>query len=379
MIRRVIWRIVRFGYVYLIKPLLFMMSPDNVHSHTISQMSFWQNVPGFTALVRLVFQQSSCSALKQQYHNVTFNSPVGLSAGFDKNGEIMPIIASLGFSFGEVGSVTADSCEGNIRPWFYRLPKTRSLVVNAGLNNHGSEAIIKRLANYSDSDLREFPIILSVAKTNSQKVISIEQGINDYVTTAHRAKNQPNIKMIELNISCPNAYGGEDFTKPDGLELLLTAIDSINLKQPVFVKMPVNLDLLKAKDLLDVIVGHKIAGVTIANLAKNRTTANLKDDLPLSVVGNLSGEPTRDLSNELIRRTFLEYGKRLTIIGVGGIFSADDAYEKIKLGASLVELITGMIFEGPQLPSQIEDGLRRRLQTDGFNHISQAIGIDAKQ
>lgn len=377
MIRRVILRIFRFGYVYIIKPILFMISPDNVHKRMIRAMSFWQRVPGFKSLVRAVFKQPLSQVLRQEYHGLTFNSPVGLSAGFDKNGEIVPIIAALGFGFGEVGSVTAFPCDGNPRPWFYRLPKTRSLVVNAGLGNQGSEPIIKRLAGYSKVAVKDFPVVLSIAKTNSQDVISVSQGISDYVTTTMRAKNQPNIKMIELNISCPNAYGGEDFTKPNDLELLLMAIDSLNLGKPILIKMPVNLDWAKTKELLDVIVGHNIAGVTIANLAKDRTNVNLKDELPTSVAGNLSGKLTWDLSNELIRHSYLDYGKKLTIIGVGGIFSADDAYTKIRLGASLVELITGMIFEGPQLPSQIVDGLKKRLKADGFDHISQAIGIDA--
>jgi dihydroorotate dehydrogenase (fumarate) len=353
------------------------MSPDNVHKRMVNAMSFWQRVPGFKSLVRAVFKQPVSRVLKQEYYSLTFNSPVGLSAGFDKNGEIVPVIASLGFGFGEVGSVTAYPCDGNPRPWFYRLSKTRSLVVNAGLSNQGSEPIIKRLASYSKEVAKDFPVILSIAKTNSQDVVSVSQGIDDYVTSATRAKNQPNIKMIELNISCPNAYGGEDFTKPGELELLLTAIGSLDLNQPIFIKMPINLDWAKTKELLDVIVKHNMVGVTIGNLAKDRTNVDLKDELPTSVAGNLSGKPTWDLSNKLIRRSYLEYGEKLTIIGVGGIFSADDAYTKIRLGASLVELITGMIFEGPQLPSQIADGLLKRLKADGFDHISQAIGIDA--
>lgn len=377
MIRRVIWQIFRFGYIYVIKPVLFLMSPDNVHKRMVNAMSFWQRVPGFKSLVRAVFKQPVSRVLKQEYYSLTFNSPVGLSAGFDKNGEIVPVIASLGFGFGEVGSVTAYPCDGNPRPWFYRLSKTRSLVVNAGLSNQGSEPIIKRLASYSKEVAKDFPVILSIAKTNSQDVVSVSQGIDDYVTSATRAKNQPNIKMIELNISCPNAYGGEDFTKPGELELLLTAIGSLDLNQPIFIKMPINLDWAKTKELLDVIVKHNMVGVTIGNLAKDRTNVDLKDELPTSVAGNLSGKPTWDLSNKLIRRSYLEYGEKLTIIGVGGIFSADDAYTKIRLGASLVELITGMIFEGPQLPSQIADGLLKRLKADGFDHISQAIGIDA--
>ncbi len=378
MIRRVIWRIVRFCYVYIVKPILFKLSPDDAHQGMINAMTFWQRVPGFNGLVRAVFKQPTSPSLKQEYHGIVFNSPVGLSAGLDKNGEIVPIIASLGFDFGEVGSVTAMPSDGNVRPWFYRLPKSKSLVVNAGLSNQGSELIVKRLANYQTAAVDKFPIILSIAKTNSDKVVSISQGVDDYVASAKLAKNQPNIKMIELNISCPNAYGGEDFTKPGDLEALLKAIDLLNLDKPIFVKMPVSLDWTMNQKLLDVIVKHAVAGVTIANLTKDRKDIDPGDRLSDKVKGNLSGRPTWNQSNELIRRSYLGYGNRLTIIGVGGIFSADDAYTKIRLGASLVELITGMIFEGPQLPSQITDGIKKRLRDDGFEHISQAIGIDAE-
>lgn len=375
--RPAIWSFLGFLYVRVIKPVLFLMSPDGVHSRMIAVAAFLGKVPAFTGFVKIFFKQPVSAVLKQQYHGITFDTPVGLSAGFDKNGEMVPITASLGFGFGEVGSVTALKCDGNPRPWFYRLPKTKSLVVNAGLGNEGSEVIIKRLAAYSGKSVKNYPLILSVAKTNSKKVISIEQGIEDYITTVKRSKNQPNIKMIELNISCPNAFGGEDFTKPVDLEKLLVAVDAQNVTQPIFIKMPSSLGWLETKALLEIIVKHKVAGVTIANLAKDRSKIELKDELPSAVAGNLSGAPTWDLSNELIRQTYLEYGSQLTIIGVGGIFTADDAYTKIRLGASLVEIITGMIFEGPQLPSQINDGLKRCLKADGFDQIGQAIGIDA--
>jgi dihydroorotate dehydrogenase len=185
--------------------------------------------------------------------------------------------------------------------------------------------------------------------------------------------------MIELNISCPNTYGGEPFTTPERLERLLTAVDTVSGKQPVYIKMPTNLPWVKLRELLDVTVRHSVAGVTISNLAKDRSKLDIKDDLPATVPGNLSGKPTWKSSNELIHRTYLEYGARLTIIGVGGVFSADDAYTKIKLGASLVELITGMIFCGPQLAAEINDGLLQCLSRDGLTHISQAIGIDAQR
>lgn len=379
MIRRAIWKIVRFFYIYLVKPILFLMPPDKVHNQMIRMASFIGRNSMLRGFTKLIFVSKRDKRLVQKYHGIEFRSPIGLSAGFDKNAEIVPAISVLGFGFGTVGSVTAQQCDGNPRPWFFRLPKTKSLIVNAGLANQGSSFIIKRIRKYTVRAIGVFPIVLSVAKTNSRDVVDDQSGVDDYVMSVKRAKGEKNIKMIELNISCPNAFGGEQFTTPSRLELLLTAIDEIRLQKPVIIKMPVNLSWSDFKGLLDVIIKHNVAGVTIANLAKDRTKVDLKDELPDTVKGNMSGHPTRQLSNDLIRKTYLDYGDKLTIIGVGGIFTAEDAYDKIKLGASLIELITGMIFYGPQLVAEINDDLSRLLKRDGYTNISQAVGADVKK
>lgn len=377
MIRRIIWAIIRYVYIGLIKPILFLLPPDSVHARTIKKFAYMGRIGIFRSLVRIVFKRRPNKMLTQAVAGVQFVSPVGLSAGFDKNGEVVPIISNLGFGFGEVGSVTAEVCKGNPRPWFYRLPKTKSLVVYAGLANHGSKVVLKRLLATKTIVRTDYPVILSIAKTNVPEVVTVDAGIEDYITTIQRAKRNSAVQFIEINISCPNTFGGEPFTSPDRLAKLLTAIDKAGPTQPVLIKMPSDLAWDKYKQLLDVIVKHKVIGVTIANLAKDRTKVNLQDELPDAVRGNLSGKPAQAISDELVRRTYLAYGDKLTIIGVGGIFSADDAYRKIRLGASLVELITGLIFYGPQLASEINDGLAMRLTRDGFSHISQVVGVDA--
>lgn len=376
MIKAFIWLIVGGLYKGLAKPLLFLSSPDKAHAGTIRLFSLAGKSRLFLGLVRLVFKRRTDQVLSQVVAGIEFKSPVGLSAGFDKNAEVVPIISSLGFGFGEVGSVTAEACQGNPRPWFYRLPKAKSLVVYVGLANHGSKAVLKRLKSTADLIHKNYVTILSVAKTNIAEVVTEAEGIEDYIATLRRAAKSREVRAVEVNISCPNTYGGEPFTAPDKLERLLRAVDKVGLKQPVFIKMPVDLAWEKNKALLDVIVKHNVAGVTIANLVKDRSLVNLGDELPESVRGNLSGRPTFDISNDLIRQTYQTYGARLAIIGVGGVFSAEDAYTKIKLGASLVELITSLIFEGPQIASQINDGLKRLMLADGFSHISQAVGKD---
>jgi dihydroorotate dehydrogenase (fumarate) len=166
----------------------------------------------FRSMVGFLFKGKINKKLSQTIFGVDFKLPVGVSAGFDKNGEVVPMMAQLGFGFSEVGSVTAKKCVGNPRPWFHRLPNSQSLVVNAGLANEGSESVLKRIHNYPDKAIGDFPIVLSVAKTNCKEVVSVAEGIDDYVKTITRAKSEPRIKMIEINISCPNTYGGEPFT-----------------------------------------------------------------------------------------------------------------------------------------------------------------------
>lgn len=373
-------RICNFTYSNIAKPLLFLISPDQAHHAMIILTSFLGRLGFVRALVKMLFYIKPAESLKQNLNGIDFNSPVGLSAGFDKNGEIMPMVSRLGFGFGTVGSVTAKVCSGNPKPWFYRLPKSKSLVVNAGLANHGAKVIINRLRGYNKRELKtDFPIVLSVAKTNSRLVVSISDGIGDYLSTIKQARKISCIKLIELNISCPNAYGGEPFTTPSRLRQLLKAVMSTKPSQPITIKMPIDLEWGDFKQLLDVAVAYNVRFVTISNLYKDRRSAHLKDVLPDSVKGNLSGRPTWEKSNFLIRKTYLEYNDKLTIIGVGGIFNANDAYKKIRFGASLVEIITGVIFCGPQLASEITSDLGLLLKNDGFSHINQAVGIDAKK
>lgn len=376
MIRRLLWRVCRLSYIYIAKPILFLMTPDFTHKAMIVFASMTSTVAPFRWFVKLIFLKKPDSRLIQEYFGIRFNNPVGLTAGLDKNGQIIPTISALGFGFSEVGSVTARVCAGNPRPWFYRLPKSKSLVVHAGLGNQGSAVILKRLSSYKTID--NYPVVLSVAKTNCQKVVSEAEGINDYITTIKRARINKNVSIIEINISCPNAYGGESFTTPAKLERLLKAIDKIKVTKPIWIKMPIDLSWDSFNLLLNVIVRHPINGVVISNLFKDRTKIDLKDILPNSVKGNMSGKPTYDASNHLIRNTYINYGDKLKIIGVGGIFTAEDAYTKIKLGASLVELVTGMIFIGPQIAAEINDQLSQLITSDGYDNICQVIGVDSK-
>lgn len=361
-------------YSRIVKPVLFKQQPDTVHTRLLRLAGAQQKVPIFGAFLENVWAYRNDTKLAQDICGIHFTNPVGLSAGFDKNIELVPTIKSVGFGFMTGGSVTCYPCAGNPRPWFYRLPKSKSLVVHVGLANEGAERVRRRLSSYTDRLFQDFPLVVSVAKTNSPQTCDDTEAIADYTGSLKTLQANPHIAAFEINISCPNTYGGEPFTTPDRLEKLLAAIDQLTLKQPVWVKMPINLSWEDTDALLGVITKHHVAAVTIGNLNKNRAGTQLSDTLPDHVKGNLSGLPTQQLSDELIAKTYQKYGDQLVIIGVGGIFTAEDAYRKICLGASLVGLITSMIFDGPQLIGQINEELVDLLETDGFHNISQAVG-----
>lgn len=367
-----------FTYKNGLKPILFLQQPDNVHGALLKHSTIIQKSAFLRATTKKAWSYGNEPYLAQDVFGLHFKNPVGLSAGFDKNFELVPLLKSIGFGFMEGGSVTYHACEGNPRPWFYRLPKSKSIVVYAGLANEGVTTITDRLLAYPGDIFTNFPINISVAKTNSMQASLEADAIADYTGSLRHIQKADVGNMLTLNISCPNTYGGEPFTKPNKLDRLLAAVDELELKQPVCIKMPCELPWEDFKVLLEVASKHKVAGVTISNLAKDRGAAKLMDQLPDTVRGNLSGKPTFEASNDLIARTYQAYGDRFVIIGVGGIFSAEDAYTKIKLGASLVELITGMIFEGPQVIGQINKGLVVLLKADGYSNISEAIGVDTR-
>lgn len=329
-------------------------------------------------LISKNFKSKNTKILSQNIFNIEFNKPIGLAAGYDKSGKSTPVVASLDLGFSTVGSVTAKKCKGNKKPWFYALPESKSIVVNAGLNNDGAKRVLKRIQNYNLGSAKKIPIILSVAKTNCREVVDVQSSIDDYLFTLNLAKDNTNINIIELNISCPNAYGGESFANTNNLEKLLKAIKKLKIIKPIIIKMPIYLQWSDFKDLLDISVKYGIKGVTISNLTKDRSIASQNKTIPDDIKGYLSGKPTWEIGNKLISKTFVNYHDKLMIIGAGGIFSAEDAYKKIKLGASLVETATGLIFCGPQFPLDINKGLVKLLKKDGFEHIGQAIGVEAK-
>jgi len=371
---------IAFCYKHILKPVFFRMDPEKIHDRMVKTGKFL----GITAvgrwLIRAMFYARS-SLLQQKVAGLDFVSPVGLAAGFDKNIELPLVLSNMGFGFAEFGSVTGEPCEGNPKPRLWRLKKSESLVVYYGLKNKGAEILSKHLKKMKAKARRtktgqHFIYGVSVAKTNSKDTVDRRAGIADY----HKAYElmRDTADYLTVNISCPNAFGGEPFTDKESLELLLTDLDKLHVKgKPVFLKFSPDLSKKEIDDLLEVCDHHKVDGFVCTNLTKKRENHRIVDkDVPEK--GGISGKAVKHLSDDLIAHIYKKTAGKKVIIGVGGVFNAEDAYAKIRLGANLVQLITGMIFVGPSVISEINLGLERLLKRDGFSNVSEAVGADVK-
>ncbi len=358
----------------LFRPVLFLTSSEKVHLRLVA-LGQWL---GRRALIRKMlsgFLRVKHPALRQTLAGITFENPIGMAAGFDYEARLTHIIPAIGLGFETVGTITNQPYEGNTPPRLGRLIKSQSLLVNKGFKNNGIDALI---AQHRASSFT-IPIGLSIGKTNRTESMSQAEAVSDVVSsfTKAEAAHLP-FSYYELNISCPNLHGSVEFYSPAHLTELLSAVTALKLSKPLFIKMPINETNEATTAMLEVIVRFPVAGVIFGNLQKDRNNpAFVANEIHNAGKGNFSGKPTQTRSNELIRLAFRQAGTKLIIIGCGGTFSAEDAYTKIKLGASLVQMITGLIYKGPQLPAQINLGLIKLLKRDGLTHISQAIGKDA--
>jgi dihydroorotate dehydrogenase len=370
-----IWFKIKFGivrilYKYFLKEIFFLRDPEIVHDKMVKLGNFLGKHWIFRFKTRFWFFYEN-KALGQNIAGINFKNPIGLAAGFDKDGYLTQILPEVGFGFEEIGSITGEPCEGNPRPWLWRLPKSKSLAVHYGLKNEGCEKIVSRIKNQES----RIPLGISIAKTNSLETTEEIRGIADY-KKAYQAFVKAGIgDYFTINISCPNAFGGEPFTEVGKLEKLLSELYGQGWVKPVFIKLPADLSHEEILELTEVGKRYKITGFVCSNLTKKRDWEKIKEkDVPEK--GGLSGKLVEEASNELISFLYNTYKKEFVLIGCGGVFSAEDAYKKIKLGASLIQLITGMIFEGPQLIGEINYGLAKLLKKDGYKNISEAVGKD---
>lgn len=333
-------------YKLLLKPILFQLDPERAHDLMVV-VGEWLGRTAFgRAVVRLVYGYQGRD-ISKTVDGITYTTPFLLCAGFDYNGRLTQILPSIGMGGEEVGSITTRASLGNPTPRLTRLIRSQSILVNKGLRNDGVDAIIKRLK--SQPREKGYVVGVSIARTNDVQAASVEEGIADYKYSLERLVAENVGDFYTINISCPNAFGGETFTTPALLTTLLTELKTVKHTKPMYVKMPINLPWNIFEELLTIIDTLGFSGVVIGNLNKDYDSLTHRDEAPEKYFGGLSGKPCEQLSNELIRKTRERFGKRFTIMGCGGVLSPEGALEKLDAGADVVQMVTGLIFEGPSL------------------------------
>ena len=361
-----------------IRPLIFLMEPEQAH-YSLKRIGVLLGSNPVTRWLTGLLMDYNHKSLAITVDGIDYRNPVGLSAGFDKDGELTKIYPSIGFGLAELGSFTGEICPGNPGKRLFRMIKSKAIVVWYGLNNEGAETISKRLAKEDFGRLR---VGINAANSNLTPEFDLEMSINDYLKTMKLFKDIGD--YYDVNISCPNTQDGEPFVDKKNLDALLTRINEeirpISDK-PIYVKLAADMTLDEINTIVDGCVEHGMDGVVCTNLAKPQYNSEHRPEEYPTVDGRLpkgkgamSGLPLQRISTNVIRHVYRRTRGKITIIGVGGIFSAKDAYEKITSGASLLHMITTMIFDGPQNINEINRGLVKLLKKDGFDSIEQAVG-----
>nr|WP_202819663.1 quinone-dependent dihydroorotate dehydrogenase [Thaumasiovibrio occultus] len=354
------------------------MEPENAH-YTLKKIGVFLGTNPVTRKLTSLFFDYEHKSLNTTVDDIEYRNPVGLSAGFDKDGELTNIYPSIGFGLAELGSFTGEVCPGNPGRRLFRMVKSKAIVVWYGLNNQGAEKISARL---KDVDFGKLRVGVNAAKSNVTPEFDLQESIDDYIKTMTCFKDIGD--YFTINISCPNTQDGEPFVDRANLDALLTQVnEKIRplTDRPIYVKLAADLELHEIDIIIDACVEHGYEGVVLTNLAKpGSNQEHIPAEYPSAQgllpkgKGAMSGLPLQRISTNVIRHVYRRTRGKLTIIGVGGVFSAKDAYEKITSGASLLHMITTMIFDGPQNINEINRGLVKLLKQDGFETIAEAVG-----
>ncbi|WP_247731739.1 quinone-dependent dihydroorotate dehydrogenase [Halovivax limisalsi] len=345
------------------RPLLFRLPAETAHELAKYGLRGVQSVRPLRRLVRSRYRYSH-PMLEVERFGATFPNPVGVAAGFDKDAAVAPALADLGFGFVEAGTVTPYPQSGNPRPRLFRLPDDGALINRMGFNGQGMERVRERLESHGTP---EIPLGINVGKMNTSDA---NEALEDYRRVFDRLS--PFADYCVVNVSCPNTPDSFDESDPEHLRAIFETLEAENdADVPILVKIGPDSPTESLHDLLDIVEAEDVDGV----VATNTTTSRDGLDSPKSEEwGGLSGEPLESESTAVVRAV-ASYSD-LPVIGVGGVDSAESAYAKIRAGASLVQLYTAFVYDGPTTASEINRGLVRLLQRDGFESVEDAVGAD---
>ena len=358
-------------YRSLLRPILFRLPPETAHELALHSLSLLPS--------RFIAKRFSSPALKIERFGLSFPNPVGLAAGFDKNGIALQPLAALGFGFIEAGTVTYHAQPGNPRPRLFRLSEDQALINRAGFNNEGAAAFAKRVEQHRPD------CVLGVSIGKS-KITPLAEATADYLASFELVYKVAD--YVAVNVSSPNTPQLRELQQSEQLTGLLSALQTrgreleqhYGKRVPLLVKLSPDLERGELELIVDVVGRLKIDGIIATNTTVTRS--GLRTD-PTRVTacgeGGLSGMPLANRSTQMIARLYELTGGRIPLIGVGGIFNAEDAWEKISAGACLVQLYTGFIYQGPNIAQQINEGLSHILAREGFTSLDAAIGCRTKE
>ncbi len=369
-------------YESFLRPVLFSQDSEKIHDQTLKSLAYAGR------------NQTMCDALASMFapddlpveiFGLKFPNPVGLAAGMDKQAAAVPVWPALGFGFSELGGVTWQAQPGNPAPRMFRAVSHQALINRMGFNNPGAEAMARRLAEWREQGRwPNHPIAINLGKS---KNTALAEAASDY-SRSFRAL-WPHADFFVVNVSSPNTPGLRQLQDRTALDEILAALQEANrgLAQsagasqsgkPILVKVAPDLSFEALDEILELAGPRKLAGIVATNTTITRPPADEPDLQRIyAEAGGLSGRPLSARSTECVRHIYRQTRGKLPVIGVGGIFDAGDAWEKIVAGASLLQIYTGLVYRGPGVVKQIVDGLRDRLKQNGFARLAEAVGSKA--
>jgi dihydroorotate dehydrogenase len=361
-------------YRSLLRPILFGLSPETAHELASSSLSFFLGATPIRKVVAARHRGWPLDPIKR--FGLELANPIGLAAGFDKNGTAASALSALGFGFIEVGTVTSEPQPGNPRPRIFRLPRDRALINRLGFNNCGAAQLAENIK------LRRPNCVLGVNIGKSRR-IAIEDAIPDYLATFGAVYEVAD--YIAVNVSSPNTPNLRELQRADLLSELLNALQERNMElatrfslsapRPLLIKIAPDLNEAEIEAIVDVALKNSIAGIIATNTTISRDGLQTPPERVNSYgEGGLSGAPLRDRSSRVISLIYRITRGKVPIVGVGGVFTAEDAWQKISAGAGLIQLYTGFIYEGPDVARRINEGLATIVLREGFPSLDEAVG-----
>jgi dihydroorotate dehydrogenase len=369
------------GWIYrhILRPGLFRQDPERAHNVALAGLGLVARTPGLGLALESFL---GAPPLPVRAFGLEFPNPVGLAAGMDKFATAVPVWEKMGFGFAELGGVTWRAQPGNPPPRMFRAVADGAIVNRMGFNNPGAEIFARKLSAWKQAGRwPRHPIGINLGKS---KDTPLEQAAGDYASSFRQLRELADFFVV--NVSSPNTPNLRQLQDKGALDEIFAALQESQdtregrAPKPILVKVAPDLSFEALDEILELAGPRQLAGIVATNTTVQRpATGNATLQKVYAETGGLSGKPVRARSTEIIRHLYRQTGGRLPIVGVGGIASVDDAWEKVLAGATLLQVYTGLVYEGPALPRALVEGLRERLATSGFASWEQAVGSQARE